>query len=219
MHLNGAESVLDALRYEPSFNAHASIGGSTTLSLRGYTGNTASARGKALLFDNIPLNSFAFGTALYSKSFLSLSLLNSIEMVRGPISSFYGPDAFHGAIAMTPWLSQKEELSSDLTIDSQGKKQFSLQNQSNRGEFINTTALNIQNRENTFNPENITIPLDYEENSYSLYNKLSWNQNEFGILLNKADTTGFYDIFSNSTTSAADDVETSLFYYKSNISL
>ncbi len=72
--------------------------------IRGFT--SASTRGHATLLDDVPINSFAFNNSYYQISDVNLNALQSIEVIRGPVSVQYGSDAFHGAVAMQSYFSQ-----------------------------------------------------------------------------------------------------------------
>ncbi|GEA10086.1 TonB-dependent receptor [Alteromonas sp. KUL49] len=219
-----AERVFDTLKYEPSMDLYMSVGGSTTLSTRGYTGDSSSSRGKALLFDGIPLNGFAFGTALYSKSFLPTELLSGIEVVRGPISSMHGPDAFHGAILMTPSLYEEPGHSLEASSDNYGQNEVALKSSVNVAEDIKSISLlHTTHLDDNFSPSNLTTRLNSEQKSYTLFNKIAWQRNshqhEAGLLLNRASAAGYFDLFSTDTSSGVDGAETSLLYYKGQFTL
>jgi len=66
--------------------------------VRGYA-TELSVRGLANTFDGVPLNSYTFATSFYDKPVINLELLERIEVIRGPGSTLYGSDAFHGVLA------------------------------------------------------------------------------------------------------------------------
>jgi outer membrane receptor protein involved in Fe transport len=98
----GARSLEEALERVPSVVPYASLGGASMFAIRGYA-NEISVRGTAMQLDGVPLNSFSYSTAAYSLPFVSLSLLERVEMIRGAGSTLYGSDAFHGVIALNTW--------------------------------------------------------------------------------------------------------------------
>ena len=95
---NGARRVGDALEDVPSLVTLSSWGGSQVHNMRGY-GSELSVRGIASSLNGVPLNSFAYSSSAYDKPNLQLALLDSIEIIRGPGSTLYGTDAFHGVMA------------------------------------------------------------------------------------------------------------------------
>lgn len=94
--------------------------GIQSISIRGYTERVKSNRGVAVLFDGVPLNGYSFGNANYAYSLLPSALLNSVEVAKGPISTIYGPDAFHGAIAFLPEHYQASRNTARVTLGESG---------------------------------------------------------------------------------------------------
>lgn len=95
-----ARSVYEALDQVPSVVNYPAIGTATATAIRGYA-TELSVRGVATLLDGVPLNSFSYATAAYDLPFMPLPLLGRIEMIRGPGSTLYGSDAFHGVVALS----------------------------------------------------------------------------------------------------------------------
>lgn len=96
--LSGARRVGDALEDVPSLVTFSTWGGAPVYNLRGY-GSELSVRGLASSLEGVPLNSFAYSSSAYDKPNLQLDLLQDIEIIRGPGSTLYGTDAFHGVMA------------------------------------------------------------------------------------------------------------------------
>ncbi|HEX5362516.1 MAG TPA: TonB-dependent receptor [Fluviicoccus sp.] len=96
----GARSVEEALEQIPSVAVYASLNSARMVAVRGYA-NEISVRGLATQLDGVPLNNFSYATSAYDLPFLSPTLLGGIEMIRGPGSTLYGSDAFHGVLSMT----------------------------------------------------------------------------------------------------------------------
>jgi len=94
----GARRVSDALEVVPSVVSYPNWGGSEAIAIRGFT-SELSVRGIASLLDGVPLNNYSLGTSLYDKPNIQLPLLDRIEMIRGPGSTLYGTDAFHGVLS------------------------------------------------------------------------------------------------------------------------
>jgi iron complex outermembrane receptor protein len=96
----GARTLADALELEPGVMLLSAPTGGTLIQVRSYA--STSLRGRATLFDGVPINTFAFGTEVFSNGRLPLALLDSVELVRGPSSVLYGSDALHSAVVMQP---------------------------------------------------------------------------------------------------------------------
>ncbi len=79
---------------------YASLNSAPMVAVRGYA-NEISVRGMALQLDGVPLNNFSYSTSAYDLPFLSPDLLGGLEMIRGPGSTLYGSDAFHGVLALS----------------------------------------------------------------------------------------------------------------------
>ena len=94
----GARRLGDALESVPSVIATPTWGGAEAIAIRGYA-TELSVRSVANLLDGVPLNSLTFGTGFYDKPVINLGLLDRLEMIRGPGSTLYGSDAFHGVLS------------------------------------------------------------------------------------------------------------------------
>ncbi|UZE95031.1 TonB-dependent receptor plug domain-containing protein [Alkalimarinus alittae] len=75
--------------------------GGNSIQVRGY--GTGTVKGKATLLDDVPINSFIFGSDMFSVDNIELAALDRIELVRGPSSILYGSDAFHSAVSYKTW--------------------------------------------------------------------------------------------------------------------
>lgn len=95
-----ARTIAEALEYEPGVMLLSAPTGGTLIQVRGYA--STSLRGRATLFDGVPVNTLAFGSEVFSNGRLPLALLDNVELVRGPSSVLYGSDAFHSAVIMKP---------------------------------------------------------------------------------------------------------------------
>lgn len=87
--------------------------GGNSIQVRGY--GTASVKGKATLLDGVPINSFVFGSDMFSVDNIELAALDRIELVRGPSSILYGSDAFHSAVSYTTWQPNSEKAQSKVS--------------------------------------------------------------------------------------------------------
>lgn len=93
----GARSQWEALEQIPDVELLPSLAGAQMIAVRGYA-TDISTRGIATLLDGVPLNNYSYATSAYELPFVPLSLLERIEMIRGPGSTLYGSDAFHGVV-------------------------------------------------------------------------------------------------------------------------
>ena len=94
----GARRVGDALESAPSVLSIPTWGGADVIAIRGFA-TELSVRGIANSLDGVPLNSYTYATSFYDKPIINLKLLDRIELIRGPGSTLYGSDAFHGALS------------------------------------------------------------------------------------------------------------------------
>lgn len=92
-----AQTLGEALEQVPAVSTYTSLGGARMFAVRGYA-TELSARGIATLLDGVPLNNYSYATSAYDLPFIPLDLLGRIEMIRGPGSTLYGSDAFHGVL-------------------------------------------------------------------------------------------------------------------------
>jgi outer membrane receptor for ferrienterochelin and colicin len=218
----GARYALDALKYVPGVDTHESLGGSTSVSIRGYTGNSSSARGKALLYDGIPLNGYSFATGFYTASFLSSSMLSSVELAKGPISSFYGSDAFHGAILLNPW-DADAGFGSDFRTSYSSDSNRSVHSRSayDIGQGVKgVTNLAYQSRPSTgLYADSIGRRIDTEIGALAISQHLLFDHHRVGVLHSTAETDDYYDIFSSTTHSKAETADTTLLYYRSELEM
>jgi iron complex outermembrane receptor protein len=93
---SGATTIPDLLRKVPGVQVLELAPGDFLVSLRGtggLTGNNVVA-----LLDGTPLNSRIDGNVDWSNIPIDLSQIDRIEVVRGPVSTIYGPNAYTGVI-------------------------------------------------------------------------------------------------------------------------
>jgi len=121
----GSSTAFDVLSHMPSVMVYPTLG-SGAIAIRGYAAGFSTVRGVATVLDGVPLNTLAFGAAQYDKSNLGLETLDRIEIIRGPGSSIYGSDAFHGVFSSSTYLADGEELTGSLDADHLGYYQAGL---------------------------------------------------------------------------------------------
>jgi len=135
----GANSVANAIGHMPSIMTHQVPWGGDGIAIRGYS-STASVGGIAVELDGIPLNNIFTGSALYEVRNLNLPSLNKIELIRGPGSSLYGSDAFHGVLALQSYSAEEEQTSVRYKFDSNRFKQFSISHTQDLGDGYKINA-------------------------------------------------------------------------------
>ena len=95
----GARNVGEWLNTLPSTVAPQGFGRTRVIAIRGYF-NYSSDTGVATLLDGVPINLLRFGTSALAIDGHDLSVMSSLELIRGPGSSLHGADAFHGVLSM-----------------------------------------------------------------------------------------------------------------------
>lgn len=117
----GARKNLDALDGEAGIIASPTIGSGIALSIRGYT-QLLSVRGVLTLIDGVAVNDMGFGSAQYENEHITPGVLDSIELIRGPSSTLYGTDAFHGVLSLNTFSSTGDSVEAALRL---GSEQYS----------------------------------------------------------------------------------------------
>lgn len=102
----GARHLADVMAALPSTMIYSSTG-SHAIAMRGFANSSGSIRGIATLLDDVPINGYSSGSAMYEKLQWNLDSLSQIQVLRGPSSALYGSDAFHGVIAMQSFHSDR----------------------------------------------------------------------------------------------------------------
>lgn len=113
----------EAVQHVPGLMVYPTLGGSNALAIRGFA-SSLSVRGIATLIDDVPMNTLSYGTGQYSLSFLGINTLNRLEIIRGPGSSLYGSDAFHGVLSATSYQRQYDEHRLGTRTDERGFMQW-----------------------------------------------------------------------------------------------
>jgi outer membrane receptor for ferrienterochelin and colicins len=104
----GARNLPDAVTHLPGVMLLQAPAGGKLIQVRSY--DSTSLRGRATLIDGVPINTFAFGSEVFSNSELQMPVLDSLELVRGPSSILYGSDAFHSALLLSTYHNPLQEF-------------------------------------------------------------------------------------------------------------
>ncbi|MFT3929432.1 MAG: TonB-dependent receptor [Spongiibacteraceae bacterium] len=103
-----ARTLPDAVMHLPGVMLLEPPDGGLLIQVRSY--DSTSLRGRATLIDGVPINTFAFGSEVFSNAELQLPVMDSLELVRGPSSILYGSDAFHSALVLSTYRDNKDRL-------------------------------------------------------------------------------------------------------------
>lgn len=99
----GARNVPDAVTHLPGVMLLSPPDGGLLIQVRSY--DSTSIRGRATLVDGVPINTFAFGSEVFSNAEMQLPVMDKLELIRGPSSILYGSDAFHSALLLSTFHS------------------------------------------------------------------------------------------------------------------
>jgi len=94
----GYHNLSYGLETVPSISSNTTWGGTEVHAIRGFA-SELSVRGIAYQIDDVPLGTFVYTNTSYMFPRAPLGLLDQVEMIRGPGSTLYGTDAFHGVIS------------------------------------------------------------------------------------------------------------------------
>jgi outer membrane receptor protein involved in Fe transport len=139
----GALTLGHALESVPSVFSNFTLGGTEAIAIRGFA-TELSVRGIAYSLDGVPMGSYAYASPGYTLPRAPLNLFNNIEVIRGPGSTLYGNDAFHGVIAMELYNKSTDNTEIYLQTGSPELNEASVVNSFNSGKLhihsgINTT--------------------------------------------------------------------------------
>ena len=103
-----ARNLPDAVMHLPGVMLLEPPDGGKLIQVRSY--DSTSLRGRATLVDGVPINTFAFGSEVFSNAEMQLPVLDSLELVRGPSSIMYGSDAFHSALVLSTYHATEKQF-------------------------------------------------------------------------------------------------------------
>ncbi|HED15664.1 MAG TPA: hypothetical protein ENI64_02415 [Gammaproteobacteria bacterium] len=214
----GARRTQDALLNQPSLAISSNFLGQFSTRIRGFSLSTA--RGIETLWDGVPISSFNLGTADVDRTNIQLNTLNSIEVIRGPGSAFYGAGAFFGAISLQAFESDEDLISTSISAATNGyyntsaKLSRALDSNNRMNIAVSTNGQPNQNLQydytDTATGLRATNERDYKYNSYTLVAKLNsspekeWSY-KAGLYYDYNDQNRFHSEGINTATSDISD--------------
>lgn len=140
----GSRNIGEWLNTLPSTVAPQGFGRSRVIAIRGYF-NFSSDTGVATLLDGVPINLLRYGTSALAIDGHDLSIMNSLELIRGPGSSLHGADAFHGVLSMNTVDHGKTGVTTRAELGSEDYQAASLVSRFSDDRQQLTTALAYRN--------------------------------------------------------------------------
>lgn len=102
-----ARTLPDAVLHLPGVMLLEPPDGGLLIQVRSY--DSGSLRGRATLVDGVPINTFAFGSEVYSNAEMQLPVMDNLQLVRGPSSVLYGSDAVHSALLLSTYRNAERD--------------------------------------------------------------------------------------------------------------
>ena len=124
-----ARTLPDAVMHLPGVMLLEPPDGGLLIQVRSY--DSASLRGRATLVDGVPINTFAFGSEVFSNAEMQLGVMDSLELVRGPSSMLYGSDAFHSAMVLSTYHEPENNFEVDGEAASRNYQRVSVRGTQN----------------------------------------------------------------------------------------
>lgn len=201
----GARRLHDALLSQPALTIHTNFLGQYSVRIRGFA--QSDARGIETLWDGVPLASYHVATSDLDRPNIQLNTLDSIEVIRGPGSAFYGAGAFHGVISLNSFDSDRDTTQSSLGLASNGYYSGAVKLSRSIGQdhrlnlAISTNGQPDQNFTYDYTDTGSGLPAsnerDYHYNSYTISAKLksdphkTWSYN-IGLYYDLNDQDDFH---------------------------
>jgi len=98
VRLSGARFLSDVLRLVPGLEVQRVSPTGCNVAARGYNDDSSSSQGMLCLVDGRQVYNEFYGSVLWDALPVSLEDIERIEVIRGPGSFLYGPNAMHGVI-------------------------------------------------------------------------------------------------------------------------
>lgn len=96
----GVRSIADAFRIIPGMEVQKISATESSVSIRSYTGPSAASQGIQGVLDGRQVYNDFFGGVFWENIPVTMDEIKSIEVIRGPGSFLYGPNAMHGVIVI-----------------------------------------------------------------------------------------------------------------------
>ena len=126
-----ARTLPDAVMHLPGVMLLEPPDGGLLIQVRSY--DSTSLRGRATLVDGVPINTFAFGSEVFSNAEIQLPVMDSLELVRGPSSILYGSDAVHSALVLSTYHDSDDNFEVDGDTASRNYQRFAVRGTRNFG--------------------------------------------------------------------------------------
>jgi iron complex outermembrane receptor protein len=101
LRMLGVQTFTDALRLMPGLEVEKLSASESGISVRGYVGPSSASQGMMALLDGRQAYNEFFGAPFWETLPFTLDEVKSIEVIRGPGSFLYGPNAMHGLVNIT----------------------------------------------------------------------------------------------------------------------
>ena len=98
IRLSGARYLSDVLRMVPGMEVIRTSSTDSNVSFRGYNDSSSAAQGILVYIDGRQANNEFYGNAFWDTLPVTLDQIVKIEVIRGPSSFLFGPNAMHGLV-------------------------------------------------------------------------------------------------------------------------
>jgi iron complex outermembrane receptor protein len=95
---SGVRFLTDSFRLEPGLEVTRQSATDSNVSVRGFNADSSSSQGILALIDGRPVYNEFFGNVLWEALPVGLDDIQRVELVRGPESVVYGPNAMYGLV-------------------------------------------------------------------------------------------------------------------------
>lgn len=121
----GLRDNAEVLQSVAGVQAYHNIWGSNPIAIRGYA-QFLSSRGIATLIDGESVNDIIYGSAQFGNEHITLGIVDTIELVKGPGSTLFGTDAFHGTLSFKSYQSDIDEFKLSAQLGNHDYRNVSL---------------------------------------------------------------------------------------------
>ncbi|MBF0547271.1 MAG: TonB-dependent receptor [Candidatus Riflebacteria bacterium] len=136
--MHGWRTLTEILRTLPGMYA-TTTGGYDLVGIRGFS-RPGDYNSRLLLVDGVPINESIFGTGPTGREFpIDVSLIDRVEVVRGPSFSLYGSNAFFGVvnvITKKPGKDATTEIQGNVGSDFKAENRMTWSGEANHGALM-----------------------------------------------------------------------------------